>query len=440
MVCIGRYVCTRITYRLPRKTAQSLLHQNRFVAHVTVTDDDGGDNGRVMCWLDTEDPDSKTERRATGLTGPPRSDTRASEIRGSEGMKSVTGLPGDTEMERRPTSDGLSRPSFSPAADAASSTSDRIQSGDAVTTAAAAAFDLVWLFEDEYRIQLTINSTTTTSDDVEHRLTVTCRDHGFPVALTSSATVRVTVRYDYSLPDLIPDVGASPPGNLRPRFLFPAAGNDTVHVTAGLPVGHVIAVVRAAAGAGDDASSLRYELVDGNGSAYFDLDRSSGHVIVATPLPTDNATLTLIVGVGAYGGGNDNNVSVFSLAELYVVVVVARSADSPFPVGSGWSWLLVDRKWWSVALVVVVGGASLVLGAVLFAVILLVCRKSRRGDWRRRRRRKLTSSYHVAVEFTASDDGLNNVAMATASHLAPAASLIGFLSYLLFIYDLYEIL
>ena len=85
----------------------------------------------------------------------------------------------------------------------------------------------------------------------------------------------------------------------------------------------------------------------------------------------------------------------------------------------------MDRKWSGVAFVVVVG-VSLVLGAVLFAAIFLVCRrKSRRGgDWStlQRRRRKMTSSYRVAVEFTASDDGLNNVAMATA---APAASLIG---------------
>ena len=359
------------------------------VAHVSVTDNDGGDNGRVMCWLD------------------------ASTVSEAE----------------HPTTDRLADPSSPSAGAAGSSTLDRNQSRDDVATRTA-AFDLVWLFEDEYTIQLTTNSTATRDDttDVVYRLTITCHDHGFPTALTSSVAIHVKIHYDDRLPSPMSDVTASPAGNRRPRFVFPSSGNDTVHIAAGLPVGHVIAVIHAT-GSGDSVS-LRYEPVDGNGSAYFDVDRFTGHVVVARPLPVDNATLKLIVGVG--GASGDNNVSMFSLAELYVVVVTwvdLPLAASP-PGGSdervGWSLLLVDRNWSSVALVVVVG-CSVVLGAILFAAIFFVCRRTRRGDWStpRRRRRKLTSSYHVALEFTASEDELNNVAMATASHRAPAASVIG---------------
>jgi len=355
------------------------------VAHVSVMDQDGGDNGRVTCMLDA--------------TGPSRPTSH--------------GLHPSTSSSGAPLIAG----DAAAAATAASSTSDRNQSRDDVTTTAS-KFDLVWLFDDEYRIQLTTNSTATR--DVEYRLTITCRDHGFPAALTSSVAIRVVVDYDETL---VPDVAAASP--VRPRFLFPAPGNDTVRIAARLPVGHVVAVLRAtgtgSSGGDDDVITPRYELVDGNGSAYFDLDGVSGHVTVARTLPADSnaTTFKLIVGVG--GASGDTNVSMLSLAELYVAITRADSVTS-LPVG--WSLLLADRKWSSVALVVVIG-ASLVLGAILFAAILLLCRKSRR-DWSMLRRRKMTSSmtssYRVAVEFTAGDDGLNNVAMATC---APAASLIG---------------
>jgi len=72
-----------LAYRVVRKKFVVCL--NRFVAHVSVTDDDGGDNGRVMCWLD-----SKMERDAlgsTGLPGRPRSDTQAPGVSDAEGMK-----------------------------------------------------------------------------------------------------------------------------------------------------------------------------------------------------------------------------------------------------------------------------------------------------------------------------------------------------------------
>lgn len=383
-----------VTVDVPRHSSAAAVE--RFVAHVSVTDDDGGDNGRVMCWLDT----------------------------------SPVNITAD-----RPTTEGLYRSSSSPTRRPgipASSKLNRNQSHDDVITMAA-AFDFVRLFENEYKIQFTVNITADMTE-VGYHLTVTCRDHGFPVAMTSSAAIRVTIHLDDSLPSVTPGAAATSAGNVRPRFVFPTAGNDTVPVAAGLPVGHVITVIRATVSSDD--VTLSYELIDGNGSMYFDVDRTSGHVIVARPLRFDNATLKLIVGVsGAFG---DSNISMFSLAELYVVITpidwslsVAATVTS-FPGGNDelgrWSLWLLGQNWSSIALVVIVS-CSLILGAILFAAIFLLCRKSRRGDCSalrrpQRRGRKLTSSYRVAVEFTASDDGLNNVAMATAGH-APAASLIG---------------
>jgi len=366
---------------------------DRFVAHISVTDDDGGDNGRVTCWLDTSPVYATDGRRRS------RSPSTAA----------------DTHTSRSPG--------------AVSSKLDRNQFSDDVT-AMAAAFILVRLFEDEYRIQLTTNVTTTPDDmsEVEYNITVTCRDHGFPVAMTSSATIHVTIRRDDSLSSV---ATATPAGTIRPRFVFPTPGNDTVYLKAGLPVGHVIAVVLAT-GNGNKDVSLAYELVDGNGSAYFDVDRTSGHVIIASPLRVDNATLKLIIGVS--GTSDDSNISMFSLvAELYVVTWAVATTVTSLPDGSNqldqWSLWLFGQNWSTVALVIVVS-CSLVLGAVLFVAVFLVCRKSRRGVCSllrrtQRRGRKLTSSYRVAVEFTASDDGLNNVAMATASHHAPATSFIG---------------
>lgn len=370
-----------VTVEVPRHGSDNAV--DRVVAHLRVTDDDGGDNGRVMCWLDT------------------------------------------SQVDVRDQSIRHSRSSSSGSATALSPTSDRNQSRDDVTTTAA-AFDLVWLFENEYKIQLTTNVTTTREGitEVGYHLTVTCRDHGFPV-MTSSATMYVTIHYDSSLPSVAPGDAATSAGNSRPLFLFPTPGNDTIHVSAALPVGHVIAVVRAKESRDD--VSLSYESIDGNGSAYFDVDRTSGHVLVARPLPVDNATLKLIVGVS--GASGDNNISMFSLAELYVVVTLSAAATvTSFPGGSdelgGWSLWLLGQNWSGIALILVIS-CSLVLGAVLFAAIFLICRKHLSTRRRRQRsRRKLTSSYHVAVEFTASDDGLNNVTMGTASH-TPATSLIG---------------
>ena len=393
-----------VTVDLPRRGSTAAV--DRFVAHVSVTDDDGGDNGRVMCWLNA----SRVE---------------------------VTEHPVTDHLRRSEPSTTVAPPSD------VSSNLDRNQSN---VTTMAAAFDLVWLYEDEYKIQLTTNVSATQDgmDNVGYDVIVTCRDHGLPVAMTSSAAIHVTIHHDDSLPSI---AAATPEGNIGPRFVFPAPGNDTVYVKTGLPVGHVVAIVRAA-GSGNDVA-LSYELVDGNGSTYFDVDRTSGHVVTAVPLPVDNATtLKLIVGVGGTSG--DRNVSMFSLAELYVVTWTG----SPLPVattvtsvpggskGLGqWSLWLVGQNLSSVALVVVVS-CSLVLGAVIFAGIFLVCRKSRRTDWLSLRRpqcgsRKLTSSYHVAVEFTASDDGLNNIAMATASH-APATSLIGILYFKSYIHCRYQ--
>lgn len=378
-----------ITVDVPRHGSAT-----RFVAHVTVTDDDGDDNGRVMCWLDNE------------IGQPPSTDALCR-------PNASSSLP---DSVRQPTV-------------AASSTLDRNQSCDDVLTGTA-AFDLVSVFADEYKILVTTDGATIPDEitRVEYHLAVTCRDHGFPAAMTSSATVHVTVHYDDSLPSMTPDDVTYSTGNLHPRFVFPVTGNNTIHVTVGAPEGHVVAVVQAT-GSGNDVS-LWYELVDGNGSTYFDVDRTSGHVIVTRRLPASNATLKLIVGVG--GASGDGNISMFSLAELYVVVtwtdfplttsvasVVGRSDG-----WSGWSLWFAVQNWRNIVFVAVVS-ASLVLGTVLFAAIFVVCRKSRRGggSGRRRRRGKVTSSYHVAVEFRASDDGLNNVAMATAGR-APA-SLIG---------------
>jgi len=375
----------------------------RFVAHVSVADDDGGDNGRVTCWLDTNPVDA--------IDQPVTDEFRRF------GTPSIHGYTAN-------------RP-----ATALSLKSDRNQSRDDAITIAV-TFDLVWMFENEYTIQLTTNVTTTEEDvtEVGYHLTVTCRDHGSPVAMTSSAAIDVTVQYDDSLSSVSPAATVTSPGKISLRFLFPTPGNDTVHITSGLPVGHVVAVVRAAVSSSD--VSLSYELIDGNGSAYFDVDRTSGHVMVARPLQrvSSNATLELIVGVS--GASGNNSISMFSLAELYLVtwtdlpLPVATTVTS-FPGGSDelsrWTLWLIGRNWSGVALIVIVS-CSVVLGAILFAAIFVVCRKLRRADWSQRGRRKLTSSYRVAVEFTASDDGLNNVAMATASH-APAASLLGTLTF-----------
>jgi len=377
----------------PRHGSTSTV--DRFVAHVTVTDDDGGDNGRVMCWLDASPVDITAHQ-----TGDERHRSKSS----------------------------------STTADTVSTKLDRNQSSDDVI-AMAAAFDLVSLFEDEYKIQFTTNATTMPDElnEVEYNVTVTCRDHGFPVAMTSSAAIHVTIRHDDSVPTVADGAAPTPPGNTRPRFVFPTPGNDTAYIQAGFPVGHVIAVV-VATGSGKDAS-LSYELVDGNGSAYFDVDRTSGRVVVAAPMRVDNATLKLVI--GASGTSGDSNISMFSLAELYVVTWTDLQLPVSTTGGSNelgrWFLWLFGQNWSSIALVIIIS-CSVVLGAVLFAAIFLVLRKSRRGDWSalrrpQRRRRKLTSSYHVAVEFTASDDSLNNVAMAAASH-APAASLIGNEEYL----------
>lgn len=370
-----------------------------FVALVLVTDDDGGDNGRVMCWLDAT---------AVNETDHPSTDRR----------------PGLSP-------DSVARPASAPPS---SSHVNRKQFyGDVI--AMAAAFDLVSLSENEYKIQLATNVTRSRDDITEagFQLVVTCRDFGLPVAMTSSVALRVVVRHDADAvaPGVTP---STPAGKAHPRFLFPAPGNDTVRVAARLPVGHVIAVVNAAVSAADVV--LAYELIDGNGSSYFDVDRASGAVILSRPLPPDNATFTLVLGVA---GASSDNISVFKLAELYVVVTWT---DWPFPVATTatsfrvgwhrrWSVWLADQNW-SVVVLVLVVSCSLVLGTVLFAAIFIVCRKSRRGEWmtlRRRRgggRHKLTSSYHMSVEFRAcSEDGLNNVASIPTSNHSPATAVIG---------------
>jgi len=379
--------------------------EDRFVAHVSVTDDDGGDNGRVTCWLNAS---------------------------------------------QRTTSDGLRRSTAAytttPSVAAATSKSDRNQFIDDVTAMAAPAFDLVRLFENEYKIQLTINASTTPDDvtESEYNVSVTCRDHGFLVRMTSSTVIHVTIRHvdDDDEDDSLSAAGSATTissNSGQPRFVFPSPSNDTIHVSAGLPVGHVVAVVLAtAAGTGSEDVSLSYELVNGNGSTYFDVDRTSGRVKLVASLRVDqNATFKLIIGVS---GADDSSITVFALAELYVVtwtveagpVTSLANGGNAGGLGGDWSLWLLGHSWSNVALMVVIS-CSLVLGAVLFAAVLVVHRKSRCRvqHWlalRRRRpqtrRRKLTSSYHVAVEFTANDDGLNNVAMATASH-EPATGLIG---------------
>jgi len=336
---------------------------DRFVAHLSVSDNDGGDNGRVKCWLDTSPAVDVTDQP---ITEEPR--TSASFTRRSE--------------------------------------SDRNMS---------AVFELVSMFENEYKIQLTTNITMIQDDitEVGYHLTVTCRDHGFPVSMTSSVAIDVTIHYENIVSGSVEPATAA--ANVPPRFEFPIPGNDTVYISAGLPVGHVIAIVRATYGSGDLA--LSYESVDGNGSAYFDVGRTSGHVTVARPLSgVDNATLKLIIGVS--GASSDDNISMFALAELCVVVTlpVATTVTS-YGSESDWQVWLMGQNWSGIAFILVIS-CSLVLGSVLFAAIFLVCRKSLRGKWTPTRRserngRKLTSSYHVAVEFTADDDGLNNVAMAT---------------------------
>jgi hypothetical protein len=355
-----------------------------FVAHVSVSDSDSGDNGRVACSLADITPRG-------GSTGHVVNSRRMSDNYTREAV---------TESEQR--SDTQS-----------DATIGRYQQ----TYSRKYTFSLTSLYDKEYKIMVTANNATPNSlhsdgDDSRYLLQITCHDYGLPNAMTSSTKVSVIILPRKNEFVVLPTATSSEVG--LPTIAYPKPENDTVHISSksAAVVGHAIARVVATSSGVD--GRLAYELVDGNGSSHFRIDRSSGHVIVAQPVdvaqlsPTGNGsvvTLQLVLGV-SYA---DRKSAALSLATLFVVVD-SQTETTLVPDAThlgrhgfqetGVLIRLTPRTSWPLYVAIFAGSFIVVFGLILFVAIYVVCRRQSRDRNSRKCRDNAASSYHVAFEFS----------------------------------------
>jgi len=198
----------------------------------------------------------------------------------------------------------------------------------------------------------------------EVRLTLTARD-ALVAGLHDTATVVVRVADD---------------NDQVPVFRFPAPGNDTAAVRAGVPAGGRVArLVAVDRDAGDNAA-LRYSITAGNEHRLFAVDRRSGWVVANGSLaPYARDTFRLVV--SAEDGGASRRTS---SATLFVVVGDAGGPQTGSNTGdsAGLVAQLLQVPVSGTRLVVVVG-LALGLCVVIVAVCVTVC------ACRLQRRRKL---------------------------------------------------
>jgi len=368
-----------------------------FVAHVSVSDDDVGDNAYVTCSVNDVTPsDSKKEYllESSKLIG-------GDETAIARSSRYSTSLPPN------------SRPAFIERS--------RILSS---TNRSKFAFNLVNLFDKEFKITAERSSPETSplyENDDQYNLLVTCHDHGTPSSMTSTAMM--SVRFTSGQTALTASPRSSS-GLDPPTIVFPTPDNNTICVPPDVfLVGQIVARVVASAGGSESSKSIAYELVDGNGSTYFQVDRTSGHLTVIRPIGEadsstsergDEVVLRLIVGASFVG----DSPTALSLATLVIVVVDRHSNTSVLPDTThhhgrhsydevGLLIRLTSRTSWPKYVAVFVGSFIVVLVAILSFVSYVIFRRhshDARATADRRFRNKMTSSYHVAFEFTTATD------------------------------------
>ena len=365
-----------------------------FVAHVSVSDGDSGDNARVTCSVHDVTPSDDNIKYLS----------EASEVNGGD-----TSVTKNIEYSVQINDPLLSNTTLTTGRSFITSLTKRTNY----------TFNLVSLFDKDFKItaeRMLLAETQPSHAVRPYLLLITCHDHGTPLSMTSTSTLSVSIT---SGPDTSTPLSKPSTGSGIPIIVFPTPENDTVRVPFEVfRIGQIIARIVASYSDGASTKPVVYELVDGNGSSYFRVDRTSGHVTVIRPIGAADPTasensgdliLQLVVGASSIG---DSQTSL-SLATLVVVVVDRYSNASVLPHqhGShsyddvGLLIRLTSRTAWPKRVAVFVGIFVVVLGVVLSVVAYVILRRrSRDIEDNRRFRNKVTPSYHVAFEYTTATD------------------------------------
>ena len=154
----------------------------------------------------------------------------------------------------------------------------------------------------------------------EYHLVVFATNDGFP---------EMSTRVDISV--MIEDENDEPP-----ELLFPSKGNSTVIISSDVPVGHVVARIRAVDPDEGNDSHLLYSIANGNDDHFFKIDNRTGALTIAGDLNEQTQEMRhLVVRVT-----EDNNPDHHTITDLKIYIVAPEASSHSFLDGSNFMILI----------------------------------------------------------------------------------------------------